>query len=571
MMARNGINYAMSEPKGISKSLTGIVGFDDLTLGGLPSGRPTLVCGTAGCGKTLFASTFLLNGARDHDEPGVFVTFEERPIDIVNNVASLGFDVQGLIDEGKLYIEHIAIDPSELEEIGDYDLEGLFLRLELAIDQVGAKRIVLDTIESLFSAFTNPAILRAEIRRLFDWLKDKGLTTIITGERGDGSLTRQGLEEYVSDCVILLDHRVHNQISTRRLRIVKYRGTAHGTNEVPFLIDQDGFSVLPVSTLGLSHKVSEERISSGIATLDEMLSGGGFHRGTSILISGVAGSGKSSVSASFCAAACGAGERALYFSFEESLDQTVRNMRSIGTDLRKWVDAKSLHYVAVRPTFYSLEMHLAVMLREIARFNPSLVVLDPISAFMGSGDVLEVQSMLLRMVDFLKSRGTTAVFTHLMHSQDGTTETDAGLSSLMDAWILLLNREIGGEFNRELYLLKARGTAHSNQVREFVMSKDGIRLLAPYIGDGRALTGTLRQSEEAKARRSEVERKAEVARRAELLKQKRRKVMAQIEALQAELESDEAELTTVQDAEAAYLNQAASDRAAMEKSRRSAQ
>ncbi len=570
-MARNGINYAMSEPKGISKSLTGIVGFDDLTLGGLPSGRPTLVCGTAGCGKTLFASTFLLNGARDHDEPGVFVTFEERPIDIVNNVASLGFDVQGLIDEGKLYIEHIAIDPSELEEIGDYDLEGLFLRLELAIDQVGAKRIVLDTIESLFSAFTNPAILRAEIRRLFDWLKDKGLTTIITGERGDGSLTRQGLEEYVSDCVILLDHRVHNQISTRRLRIVKYRGTAHGTNEVPFLIDQDGFSVLPVSTLGLSHKVSEERISSGIATLDEMLSGGGFHRGTSILISGVAGSGKSSVSASFCAAACGAGERALYFSFEESLDQTVRNMRSIGTDLRKWVDAKSLHYVAVRPTFYSLEMHLAVMLREIARFNPSLVVLDPISAFMGSGDVLEVQSMLLRMVDFLKSRGTTAVFTHLMHSQDGTTETDAGLSSLMDAWILLLNREIGGEFNRELYLLKARGTAHSNQVREFVMSKDGIRLLAPYIGDGRALTGTLRQSEEAKARRSEVERKAEVARRAELLKQKRRKVMAQIEALQAELESDEAELTTVQDAEAAYLNQAASDRAAMEKSRRSAQ
>lgn len=570
-MARNGINYAMSEPKGISKSLTGIVGFDDLTLGGLPSGRPTLVCGTAGCGKTLFASTFLLNGARDHDEPGVFVTFEERPIDIVNNVASLGFDVQGLIDEGKLYIEHIAIDPSELEEIGDYDLEGLFLRLELAIDQVGAKRIVLDTIESLFSAFTNPAILRAEIRRLFDWLKDKGLTTIITGERGDGSLTRQGLEEYVSDCVILLDHRVHNQISTRRLRIVKYRGTAHGTNEVPFLIDQDGFSVLPVSTLGLSHKVSEERISSGIATLDEMLSGGGFHRGTSILISGVAGSGKSSVSASFCAAACAAGERALYFSFEESLDQTVRNMRSIGTDLRKWVDAKSLHYVAVRPTFYSLEMHLAVMLREIARFNPSLVVLDPISAFMGSGDVLEVQSMLLRMVDFLKSRGTTAVFTHLMHSQDGTTETDAGLSSLMDAWILLLNREIGGEFNRELYLLKARGTAHSNQVREFVMSNDGIRLLAPYIGDGRALTGTLRQSEEAKARRSEVERKAEVARRAELLKQKRRKVMAQIEALQAELESDEAELTTVQDAEAAYLNQAASDRAAMEKSRRSAQ
>ncbi|MBW9117328.1 circadian clock protein KaiC [Rhizobium cauense] len=553
---------------GIRKSPTGIAGFDELTLGGVPTGRPTLVCGTAGCGKTLFASTFLLNGARDFDEPGVLVTFEERPVDIINNVASLGFDVQALIDEGKLCIEHIAIDPAELEEIGDYDLEGLFLRLELAIDQVGAKRVVLDTIESLFSAFANPAILRAEIRRLFDWLKDKGVTTIITGERGDGSLTRQGLEEYVSDCVILLDHRVHNQISTRRLRIVKYRGTAHGTNEIPFLIDQDGFSVLPISSLGLNHKVYEERISSGVVDLDAMLAGGGFHRGTSILISGVAGSGKSSLAASFCSAACRAGERALYFSFEESVDQTVRNMRSIGIDLKPWLDNGALRFVAVRPTFYSLEMHLAVMLREVARYRPSLVVLDPISAFTGSGETLEVQSMLLRMVDFLKSHGTTAVFTHLMHAQTGVTETDAGLSSLMDAWIWLLNREIGGEFNRELYLLKARGTAHSNQVREFVMAEDGISLLPPYIGDGRALTGSLRHSEEAKARRAEVDRKAAVARKAEILRQRRRKAMAEIEALQAELDADEAELSEVMEAEKAYHEQAASDRKDMEKSRR---
>jgi len=561
----------MADIAGIKKSLTGIAGFDDLTLGGLPTGRPTLVCGTAGCGKTLFASTFLLNGARDYDEPGVFVTFEERPVDIVNNVASLGFDVQSLIDADKLYIEHIVVDPSELEEIGDYDLEGLFLRLELAIDQVGAKRIVLDTIESLFSAFTNPAILRAEIRRLFDWLKDKGLTTIITGERGDGSLTRQGLEEYVSDCVILLDHRVHNQISTRRLRIVKYRGTAHGTNEIPFLIDEDGFSVLPVSTLGLNHKVSNDRISSGVPDLDAMLSGGGFHRATSILISGVAGSGKSSLSAAFCNAACMAGEKALYFSFEESVDQTVRNMRSIGTDLAEWIEAGRMHYIAVRPTFYSLEMHLAIMLREINKFDPSLVVLDPISAFVGSGDPLEVQSMLLRMVDFLKSRGTTAVFTHLMHSQEGVTETDAGLSSLMDAWILLLNREVGGEFNRELYLLKARGTAHSNQVREFVMSDNGIQLVAPYIGDGRALTGSQRQAEEARLRKAELERRADVIRRADRLKQKRRRTLAQIEALQAELDADEAELNFDAEAERVYLDQAASDRSDMEKSRRVAE
>ena len=491
---------------GIEKALTGIEGFDDITMGGLPRGRPTLVCGSAGCGKTLFASTFLVNGARN-GEPGVFVTFEERPNDIVDNVASLGFDVSTLVDEGKIAIEHIAIDPSQLAEVGDYDLEALFMRLELAIDEIGARRIVLDTIESLFSAFQNPAILRAEIRRLFDWLKEKGMTAVITGERGDGSLTRQGLEEYVSDCVILLDHRVVNQVSTRRLRIVKYRGTAHGTNEYPFLIGEDGFSVLPISSLGLDHKVFDERIASGIPDLDEMLTGGGFHRGSSILISGVAGSGKSSVAMCFADAACRRGERALYFSFEESAKQTVRNMLSIGLDVEPWMESGLLRCVAARPTFYGLEMHLAIMLREVAKFQPSLVVLDPISAFIDSGDPLEVQSMLLRMVDYLKSNGVTAVFTHLAHDQR-VAKTDAGLSSLMDAWLLLLNREANGEFNRELYLLKARGTSHSNQVREFVMSDSGIMLVEPYLGENGALTGSARRFEESRARRAELDRRA---------------------------------------------------------------
>jgi circadian clock protein KaiC len=557
----------MGDTKGISKSPTGIDGFDDLTLGGLPTGRPSLICGSAGCGKTLFASTFLLNGAREFDEPGVFVTFEERPVDIVNNVASLGLEMDKLIEDGKVLIEHIAVDPAELAEIGEYDLEALFLRLELAIDEIGAKRIVLDTIESLFSAFTNPAILRAEIRRLFDWLKDKGMTTVITAERGDGSLTRQGLEEYVSDCVILLDHRVHNQISTRRLRIVKYRGTAHGTNEYPFLIDEDGFSVLPVSSLGLDHMVFDERIASGVPDLDAMLSGGGFHRGSSILISGVAGSGKSSLAACFANAACAAGERALYFSFEESANQTVRNMRSIGIDLQPWIDDGRLKHVAARPTFYSLEMHLAVMLREVMRWKPSLVVLDPISAFIGNAEQLEVQSMLLRMVDFLKSHGVTAVFTHLMHSQVGAMETDVGLSSLMDAWVLLLNRESNGEFNRELYLLKARGTSHSNQVREFVMSDSGIKLIPPYVGEGQALTGSARRAEEAKARREELARQGEVERIAEVIGARRRKAKAQIDALEAELAADEIELRRVLKNEETYQSQVERDLAEMEKSR----
>ncbi|SMQ85555.1 circadian clock protein KaiC [Devosia lucknowensis] len=558
----------MEQPTGISKSLTGISGFDDLTMGGLPTGRPTLVCGSAGCGKTLFATTFLVHGARDFDEPGVFVSFEERPEDIAANVASLGFDVDALVAADRLGFEHIAIDPSELAEIGDYDLEGLFLRLELAIDAIGAKRVVLDTIESLFSAFSNPAILRAEIRRLFDWLKDKGMTTVITAERGDGTLTRQGLEEYVSDCVILLDHRVHNQISTRRMRIVKYRGTAHGTNEYPFLIDQDGFSVLPVSSLGLNHQVFEERISSGVPDLDEMLSGGGFHRGSSILISGVAGSGKSSLSASFVGAAASRGERSIYFSFEESQEQVVRNMRSIGLDLQPMIESGLVHYVAARPTSYSLEMHLAIMLREVVRFDPKLVVLDPISAFIDTGDALEVQSMLLRMVDFLKNRGITAVFTHLMHNQDGNVATDAGLSSLMDAWVLMLNREVNGEFNRELYLLKARGTSHSNQVREFVMSDGGIRLLPPYLGENGALTGSARKSEEARARRAEVARLDEIERIRVEVETRRRKAQAQIESLQAEIDADERELRAALSREAAYIEQAKDDLTEMEASRR---
>ncbi|QIP03201.1 circadian clock protein KaiC [Bradyrhizobium symbiodeficiens] len=550
---------------GITKSPTGIEGFDDLTLGGLPTGRPTLICGSAGCGKTLFASTFLFNGAKIYDEPGVFVTFEERPVDIIANVDSLGFDLQTLIDQSKIHIEHIAIDPSEVAEIGDYDLEALFLRLEFAVDQIGAKRIVLDTIESLFSAFSNPAILRAEIRRLFDWLKQKGLTAVITGERGDGTLTRQGLEEYVSDCVILLDHRVDNQISTRRLRIVKYRGTAHGTNEYPFLIDEDGFSVLPVSSLGLGHKVFEDRISTGVPDLDAMLTGGGFYRGSSILLTGVAGSGKSSLACMMADAACQRGERALYLSFEESEAQTVRNMKSIGTDLDKWLKRGQLRYIAARPTFYSLEMHLAIILREVNRFKPQLVVLDPISAFTDSADIAEVQAMLLRIVDYLKSNGITAVFTHLASVEQA--QTDAGLSSIMDGWVLLLNREANGEFNRELYLLKARGISHSNQVREFVMSNSGIHLLEPYLGEDGALTGSARRNAETRARRAETERQAEVTRVQDQVTQRRRRALAQIETLNADIEADEAELRRLVTAEETYQQLSRESAAALARGR----
>jgi len=296
----------------IEKARTGISGLDEITEGGLPRGRPTLVCGSAGCGKTLLAMEFLVRGATQFGEPGVFVSFEEAPEEIAANVRSLGFDVPALVQQKKLLVDHVRIDRGGFEEAGEYDLEGLFVRLGYAIDQVKAKRVALDTIETLFAGLSNEGILRSELVRLFRWLKQKGVTAVITGERGEGTLTRHGLEEYVSDCVILLDHRVDEQVSTRRLRIVKYRGSTHGTNEYPFLIDLRGFSVLPVTSLGLAHQTHNERVSSGIDALDEMLGGSGYYRASSVLVSGTAGTGKTSLACHFADACCRRGEKVLF-------------------------------------------------------------------------------------------------------------------------------------------------------------------------------------------------------------------------------------------------------------------
>ena len=408
---------------GITKAKTGIVGLDELTGGGLPAGRPTLVCGAAGCGKTLLAMTFLYNGAAHLGEPGVFMTFEERPADLVANVASLNYDLDHLLREDKIAIDHVRVERSEIEETGEYDLEGLFIRLAYAIDRIGAKRVVLDTIEALFAGLSNQAILRSELRRLFEWLKDKGVTAIITGERGEGTLTRQGLEEYVSDAVILLDHRVTEQISTRRLRIVKYRGSAHGTNEYPFLIDEDGIAVLPVTSMGLTHAASSERISSGIPRLDTMLDGHGYFRGSTVLVSGTAGAGKSSVAAHFLDAACWRGERCLAFVFEESPAQVVRNMRSIGIDLQPWVDRGLLEFHAARPSLHGLEMHLSRMHRAIDRFQPSVVVIDPVSSLLTVAEETDVQATLTRLVDYLKLKGVTALLTSLTHGRSEGEQT----------------------------------------------------------------------------------------------------------------------------------------------------
>jgi len=545
----------------IEKAPTGIQGLDEITYGGLPKGRPTLLCGSAGCGKTLFSMTFLYNGAVQFDEPGVFIAFEEQPGDLIKNVGSLSYDVERLIAEKKLAIDHVHIERNEIEESGDYDLEGLFIRLGFAIDSIGAKRVVIDTIETLFGGLDNPAILRAELRRLFEWLKEKGVTAIITGERGDGTLTRHGLEEYVSDCVILLDNRVVDQLATRRMRIVKYRGSAHGTNEYPFIIDEEGITVMPITSTGLSHDASTERITSGIADLDAMLEGKGFYRGSSILISGMAGSGKSTTSAHFADAACRRGERCIYFAMEESPTQIIRNMRAIGLDLQRWVDNGLLKFSAKRPSLFGLETHLASMHRDVELFDPSSVVVDPISALLGAGVTGDVQSMILRLVDFLKARAITAFFTNLTHGKTENATTDIAISSLMDAWLLLYNRESNGEHNRELYLLKARGIAHSNQVREFLITSEGIKLRDVYVGPEGVLTGSARIQQEAKEAAERLLRDQDATRRAREIERRRRQIAAQIEVLQAQLAGEEEEAGMLEGEATAREQRLAKDRA----------
>lgn len=462
---------------GLKKCPTGITGLDEITEGGLPRGRPTLVCGSAGCGKTLLSMEFLVRGITQFDEPGVFMAFEENAEELAQNVASLGMNIPDLIKQQKLGIDYVHIERSEIQETGEYDLEGLFIRLGNMIDSVGAKRVVLDTVESLFAGLPNEAILRAELRRLFRWLKAKKVTAIITGEKGDRHLTRHGLEEYVSDCVILLDHRVANQVATRRLRVVKYRGSRHGTNEYPTIIDENGLSVLPISSLGLTYPVTKERISTGIAELDAMLSGKGYYRGSSILISGTAGTGKSSIAAAFANSACAKGEKCLYFSFEESPQQIVRNMNSIGIDLDPWIKKALLKFQSVRPTIYGLEAHLVSVHKLVNEFRPTCAVMDPITNLMSIGDTAEIKAMLTRIIDFLKNEHITTVFTSLTEGGRPAEQTEVGISSLMDTWILLRNLEIENDRQRRLYVLKSRGMAHSSQVRLFVLSDDGIQLL----------------------------------------------------------------------------------------------
>ena len=521
----------------LEKTPTGISGLDELTDGGIPKGRPTLVCGDTGCGKTLLSLEFIVRGATQYNEPGVFIAFEEKSEELTINVASLGFDLEKLQRDGLLKVDHVYIERSEIEETGEYDLEGLFIRLDHAINSIGAKRVVLDTIENLFSGLSNDGILRSELRRLFRWLKDKGVTAIITGEKGNGLLTRQGLEEYVSDCVILLEHRVVNKISTRFLRVVKYRGSVHGTNEYPFLIDNEGISVLPVTSLLFAHDVSSARVSSGIPALDEMLEGKGFFKGSSVLVSGTAGTGKTSIAAYFADQTCKRKERCAYFAFEESPQQIMRNMKSIGIDLDVHVKKGLLQFHASRPTLFGLEMHLVSIYKIIKKFRPQTVILDPITNLITVGSVSEVKSMLIRLIDFLQAEQITVMFTALTLNNIVSEQTDEGVSSLVDAWLLVRDIEMNGERNRGMYIMKSRGMKHSNQVREFVIRDTGLDLVDVFLGPEGVLTGSSREAEQLKQEAGHVLRNFAVGRKDKEIERKRTVLEAKIASLKEEFES----------------------------------
>jgi len=536
------------------KSPTGIEGLDEITGGGLPTGRTTLVCGSAGCGKTMLGLEFLVRGATQFGEPGVFMMFEETSEELTANVASLGFDLKKLRAQKKIVLDHVRVERSEIEETGEYDLEGLFIRLGHAIDSIGAKRVVLDTLEALFAGISNHALLRAELRRLFRWLKYRGITAIITGERGEGTLTRYGIEEYVSDCVIVLDQRIQEQVPTRRLRIVKYRGTVHGMNEYPFLIGPHGFSVLPVTSLLLNHPASTNRVSTGIKRLDEMLGGKGFFRGSSVLISGAPGTGKSSLAAKAIETACQRGERAVYFAYEESLSQIIRNMNSIGIDLNRWVKKGLLEIHSSRPTLQGHEQHLVMMHNIVRNFRPSVVAVDPISNLFMSPNDAEVKPTLMRLIDFLKKEQITAVLTSLTSGGDAflaTQGSEAGVSSLMDTWIQVANLEFNGERNRTIFVRKSRGMAHSNQVREFIMRDSGIELMDVYLGKNQVLTGSARLAQEAQDRMTAVQSAQAHESMLRRLARKRKAIDAQIAVLQceADLESEEVRIAIAHDSQ----------------------
>jgi circadian clock protein KaiC len=523
----------------LPKSPTGITGFDEVSQGGLPTGRPTLVSGPPGAGKSLFALQFLVHGATVCAEPGVFLSFEGTRDKLASDVRGLGIDLDALEQDGRVLVDAQSM-AGQAVATGEFDLEALMVRMAFAVDKIGAKRVAIDSLESLFAAFSSrPDVVRSELLRLFSWLGDRGLTAVITGERAEDSLIRHGMEEFLSDCVVLLDHRVVDEVATRRLRILKYRGSTHGRNEYPFLIGPDGLEVLPITSLGLYQQVNSERLSTGIAGLDEMLGGLGVFRGSSVLVSGTSGTGKTTIGASFASAACQRGERVLFFSFEESQSEIMRNMASVSLDLAGWVDRGLLHFYCERPTTQGLEGHLATMQRQVERIAPTLVVIDPVSSLSRGTSKGDVSAMLTRQIHYLKSAGITAVMTSLTEGGNDLEHTELSISSLVDTWLLTITMQDSGERNRGLYVLKSRGMAHSNQIREFLLSSEGVSLVPVYMGPDGVLTGSARAAAEAVETGIRLGAEQESSQLSEAMELRRKAVETHVTSMWADFEAEE--------------------------------
>jgi circadian clock protein KaiC len=558
----------LSIKKQLEKVPTGIKGFDEITYGGLPRGRPTLIAGGAGSGKTMFAMEFIVHGAIDHNEPGVFVTFEENIGDLKKNFASIGYDLDELIVSKKIAIDHVFVERSQIEETGEYNLEALFIRLGYAIDSIGAKRVALDTIEVLFAGLRNDAIVRSEILRMFRWLKDRGISAVVTGEKGERTLTRYGLEEYIADCVILVDNRITEELSTRRLRIIKYRGSAHGTDEYPFLIGKDGITIFPITSIKTDYRISPERVSTGISGLDAMFGGKGYYRGSSVLVTGTAGTGKTSFAAHFVDAACARGEKCLYFAFEETQDQVIRNMRSIGLDLGKWVKKGLLKFHISRPSIYGIETHLVMMEDDIKSFKPMNVIIDPISDFSSIGSGREAKNLLTRLNDMMKSDGITIIYTDLIRGDLNPEIPAMHISSMIDSWIMLRNFEYNGERSRGITVLKSRGMPHSNQIKEFVISDDGLTMVMPYIGPSGVFMGSARVAQEARDSEKIQNTRLDIEHKRKALMEKQKELEARITAMKAQYKAEENELVRCMEQAEQDLKTIVGDRKEMERTRK---
>ena len=517
---------------------TGVKGLDDVLGGGIPQGHAMLLVGKPGTGKSILSMEYLLHGIELHKENGVYISFEESEKQIISNAASFGWKFEEMVKKNKLAISYIDMQPEQMRTVGDYDLSALILRVKGAIKKVNARRVVIDGINNLLSTFDDERIIRSDLLRLIREIKEVNATIFITGERGHDSWSKMGFEEYLADGLMHLDNRTDGNYQTREIQVVKCRGINHYTGKSPFIINSEGMSIRPLITADFDYKVLKSRVSTGIADIDNMLGGKGLYRGSTVYITGPSGAGKTSISSSFANGACSRGERALFLAFEESSDQIIRNMKSIGLSLDKWVNEKLLYFYTARATTNSLEGHLDNIMTMVREVEPTCVVLDPISAFRPIANENETKLMLIRLNDYLRARKITTVFTALSSDGEYSEHADVQLSSIADTWIVVRIMDYKGERNNVMQLMKSRGMSHSRQMKEMYFTGNGLKLQNVYQGPEGVLTGAARIGQEKYEKLKEARNVIEIDKNRKKIERKKSLLEASIEALKHEYEEE---------------------------------